>query len=463
MAAVTYLVAPCAGGSAINVDFSSSSLPVVGGNYYLTFLGGTTPGCYEIVDSAEPSTGIDAVKTMSIDYGDCLTCLAANPTPTPTPTQTQTPTVTPTPSITPTKTVTPTITPTKTLTPTPSITPTKTATPTVTATPTITPTKTVTPTVTSTPTVTPTKTVTPTVTSTITPTITPTTTRTPTPTITPTKTTTPTITPTHTPTPTSTSIPPPSVILQLKATDASTSTWYDESGNGYNLTLTDVTQVQYPIPALVFNGGSSQGQSANVSTTFGYGFSIETYFKFDSIAGVQGVFSYNGGGKYINIELRDGATRWETAGGNSMTASTLPVAGQWTYIVATTDGTTSKIYINGVLDASASKACVTSVSSSPFIVGNYEGYLNGQMNMLTFYKGALSAEQVAAKYLELQNQPLGVNPQYEYSADILGSFSGGSLPAGTVVPHPIYTSNEGNRQFIQLNAITLGGFNGLNN
>jgi hypothetical protein len=227
--------------------------------------------------------------------------------------------------------------------------------------------------------------------------------------------------------------------------------------------LTNVTQVQYPIAALVFNGVSSSGTSANISTTFGYGFSIETYFKFDSISGVQGVFSYNGGGKYINIELRDGSTRWETAGGNSITASTLPVAGQWTYIVATTDGTTSKIYINGVLDASASRACVTSVSSSPFIVGNYEGGLNGQMNMLTFYKGALSAEQVAAKYLELQNQPLGVNPQYEYSADILGSFSGGSLPAGTVVPHPIYTSNEGNRQFIQLNAITLGGFNGLNN
>jgi hypothetical protein len=46
---------------------------------------------------------------------------------------------------------------------------------------------------------------------------------------------------------------------------------------------------------------------------------------------------------------------------------------------------------------------------------------------------------------------------------MLGSFSGGTLPAGTVVPHPIFTNNDGNSEIIQLNAITLGGFNGLNN
>ncbi len=217
MALVTYLVAPCSGGSGINVDFSSSALPVVGGNYYLTFAAGTTQGCYEVVDTAEPATGIDVVSTMSINYGDCLTCLAANPTPTPTPTQTATPTVTPTKTVTPTVTNTPSVTPTKSVTPTVTATPTITPTTTITPTPSITPTKTVTPTITPTTTATPTKTVTPTVTNTpsITPSITPTKTVTPTvtntpsitPTITPTKTVTPTITPTLTPTPTNTPTP----------------------------------------------------------------------------------------------------------------------------------------------------------------------------------------------------------------------------------------------------------------
>jgi hypothetical protein len=77
------------------------------------------------------------VLSLGTDYGDCSTCLTANPTPTPTPTQTQTPTTTQTPTVTPTKTTTPTPSVTMTLTPT------KTSTPTVT--PTITPTPTTTP------------------------------------------------------------------------------------------------------------------------------------------------------------------------------------------------------------------------------------------------------------------------------------------------------------------------------
>lgn len=58
------------------------------------------------------------------------------------------------------------------------------------------------------------------------------------------------------------------------------------------------------------------------------------------------------------------------------------------------------------------------------------------------------------------------NTQYDYTVEILGNFSGGSItqggPANGVAPHPIYTDAVGN-QFVQLNAITLGGFNGLNN
>jgi hypothetical protein len=216
MALYIYNLVSCAGPGPFNIAFDSTSgLPAVGGNYYLTFTGATTIGCYEIVDG--PYIGIpytDLVLTKSTDYGDCATCLAATPTPTPTqtvtptptktpvtptptPTSTITPTVTRTPTVTPTKTVTPTVTRTATVTPTPSITPsitpTRTLTPTPSITPTITPTRTLTPTPSITPTITPTISVTPTITptTTITPTVTPTKTSTPTPT--------PSITPTITP------------------------------------------------------------------------------------------------------------------------------------------------------------------------------------------------------------------------------------------------------------------------
>jgi len=54
-----------------------------------------------------------------------------------------------------------------------------------------------------------------------------------------------------------------------------------------------------------------------------------------------------------------------------------------------------------------------------------------------------------------------VNLFYEYSAEILGNFSGGTIPPDTPIPHPIYPSGLG--VAIQMNAITIGGFNGLNN
>ena len=203
MALVTYLVGACSGGPAILVDFDSSSLPAVNGNYYLTFTGATAEGCYDIIDNAEPTTAVDKVLSLSVDYGDCGTCQAVvTPTPTVTATQTKTPTVTTTPTKTPTQTQTPTNTVTKTPTNTPTPTKTPTNTPTLTKTPTNTPTPTQTPTntVTKTPTNTPTPSVTTTQTGTPNATPSVTTTKTPTPTQTGTPNATPNATPTPTPT-----------------------------------------------------------------------------------------------------------------------------------------------------------------------------------------------------------------------------------------------------------------------
>jgi hypothetical protein len=57
-----------------------------------------------------------------------------------------------------------------------------------------------------------------------------------------------------------------------------------------------------------------------------------------------------------------------------------------------------------------------------------------------------------------------VNQQYEYTIGMLGSFSGGTAPAGSTVPYSVMTSEDGDvTVIVQLNAISLGGFQGLNN
>ena len=61
------------------------------------------------------------------------------------------------------------------------------------------------------------------------------------------------------------------------------------------------------------------------------------------------------------------------------------------------------------------------------------------------------------------NYTIEVNQQYEYTIGMLGSFSGGTAPSGSTVPYSVMTSEDGNVTIVQLNAISLGGFQGLNN
>ena len=337
MALVTYLIGSCSGGPAILVDFDSSSLPAVNGNYYLTFTGATTEGCYDIIDNAEPATGVDKAATLSTDYGDCATCLAVV-TPTPTPTQTTTPTDTP--SITPTPTDTPSITPTQTTTPTdtPSVTTSSTPTSTPSNTPSVTPTDT--PSVTPTPTKT--ASVTPSVTSTQTGTPAITSTQTGTPAITPTNSATPAITSTVTPTTTRTPTPTP-------------------TPPGFWL-ITDCI------------GTTSAVEISGVSPTIG-----EMY-----------IFTFDNNNLDYNC-----------------------------YFV------TDKSY--GPIVATAS-----------FLSGPY-----------------VDCAECGVVYTGTS-----VNQFYEYTADMEGSFSGGTLAPGTQVPHPAFPTENGIA--IQLNAVLLGGFNGLN-
>ena len=271
---VSYLVAPCTGGTTSIIEFNGSSLPAVGGNYFLTSTGQTVVGCYEIVDTAEPGTGSDVVLTLGTNFGDCETCFAANPTPTPTPTPTVTPTNTITPTVTPTNTITPSVTTTQTptVTPTNTITPsvTTTQTPTVTNTPTNTITNTITPSVTTTqtPTVTPTNTITPTVTKTQTPTVTKTPTVTPTNTITPTNT--PSVTPTNTVTPTvtPTKTVTPTVTPTNTPTPSFTPNYTYSSGTEYVDCIicdTVATTVNVPHPVAVNNQGNAVVQLGAVT------------------------------------------------------------------------------------------------------------------------------------------------------------------------------------------------------
>ena len=59
---------------------------------------------------------------------------------------------------------------------------------------------------------------------------------------------------------------------------------------------------------------------------------------------------------------------------------------------------------------------------------------------------------------------ISVNVQYEFTNQMAGSYSGGTWDASLGnIPHPVYSSENGDCTIIELNAVELGGFNGLNN
>jgi len=521
MALVTYLIGPCVGGASILVDFDSSSLPAVNGNYYLTFTGGTTPGCYDIIDNAEPTTGIDKVLTMSIDYTDCATCQAiVTPTPTVTKTQTSTPTVTPTQTVTtsvtstptPTNTTTNTVTPTNTTTKTPTPTPTNTVTNTSTPTTTSTTTPTNTPTNTSTPSNTPTISVTPsntpnvcktyelyggtdgttfvvkncegftfnipvqpystttlcatevfviqgngyyvsiglcplvtptpsvtasvTPTNTSTPSVTPTntTTNTATPTNTATNTVTPTVTNTSTPTNTTTNTP--SVTPTNTATPSNTPTISVTPSNTPNVCKT------YELYGGT-DGTTFIGEDCN-----GFTFNIPVQPYSTTTVCATEVFVIQGNGYYVSI----GSCPLPTPT-PSITASVTPTN---TSTPSVTPTNTSTITLTPTNTATNTRTPTNTATNTVTPTPTRTASVTSTPTPTQTITPTPSVTIGLVKY---------VNQQYQYTIGMLGNVSGGTemVPSGATVPYQVMTSEDGDEVIVQLNAISLGGFNGLNN
>lgn len=97
----------------------------------------------------------------------------------------------------------------------------------------------------------------------------------------------------------------------------------------------------------------------------------------------------------IQLGLSDGASASSTAGSTSLTT------GQWYHVAGTYDGTTSRIYLNGVLDGSGADAYVQNASFPLRIACDQAGAnrFNGKIDELSYHGGdVLTAAEILAAY-----------------------------------------------------------------
>jgi hypothetical protein len=102
--------------------------------------------------------------------------------------------------------------------------------------------------------------------------------------------------------------------------------------------------------------------------------------------------------------------QYNSSGGavlQAQSAGTIP-AGAWTHVAVTQTGTTGRIYINGVLDGTATRSGTPATSADPLTFGyaGFHTYHYGSMDEVRMYTRALSASEIAKL---AAGRPLGVS------------------------------------------------------
>jgi hypothetical protein len=195
--------------------------------------------------------------------------------------------------------------------------------------------------------------------------------------------------------------------------DASGTTAVDQTGADAGTYAGGVTLGQ---PSLVATDAANKAVAFNGSTgvvtipaatalNFTSAFSLEAWIKptslpatgaFRSVLTKAEAYSLQFNGPRLEFTVIQSGTRRRLQG-----PSGAVVAGSTYHVVATFDGTTQRLYLNGVQVASAALSGAASVSTNALRVGSWDGaseFFTGTIDDPAVYGKVLSAAQVAAHY-----------------------------------------------------------------
>ena len=197
-----------------------------------------------------------------------------------------------------------------------------------------------------------------------------------------------------------------------KSYPGSGTTWTDLSGNGNTGTLTNgPTYSSANGGSIVFDGVNDYvGAGNSISGLNGTAVTVSAWVRTNSIGGEQYLLdaSTNGGsGNGLSIRIRaNGSIRfWNYNATYNANSASILSANTWYYIAGTWDGTTSRVYINGLPDG-------TNTGDANFLGSIYQighsnmlgGFFNGNISSVSIYNRALSAAEIYQNFNALRGR-----------------------------------------------------------
>lgn len=181
--------------------------------------------------------------------------------------------------------------------------------------------------------------------------------------------------------------------------------WYNMATSSNNGTLNGgITWTNIDRGYLDFNGTTGYVSFASTSDipVGNSNYTINLWFNADTRTGTDGLIGWGGYGTNNAVNaIKLTSTGIENVwGGNDLSVTTTITAGLWYNVVATFDGTTRRLYLNGVQIGSDTPTNHNVTTSSNMTVGRTDSseYFDGKISLVQILPSALNATDILSNY-----------------------------------------------------------------